>query len=933
MSDEQTMYIEPEDDVTTVRERLRQAMSKQLTLVIPPQSQLRSHLTWRLLYARARELGKDVLIVSSDPQIRSLAHAVKFRVAHSLESSSQVGKSRPPSRPARSATGKSRTSGRPTGARDVPAGRNSRAIRSVSGTSERGASRARPTPSGPEQSWDVRSAPASQPLETPQIEDLGADDTISRGSPLFGPAEQANKPYGPTYDFRPQTTPPIHPLSSDPVEDEPDLLFEDIRQAQDIRQAATEGRQRIEWASQPGQAAPEGRKQPQQGSQPVQPLSVPERITSHPHLSDDPFTHMEDSQPPPPSEQRAGVVIEDFDINEPEPHEEQPIEEVPTNIIDSSIEYRGDQDDFVPPPSPRPITRTEPEANDEVQEQLPPRARQRSRRSGKITPPTRQELDDDALPAPNEPPSSIAQPVPSRRSTPLPPQTPAARTSGNLSSQRSSGRPSRELTDQRSSGRPSRELTDQRPSGRTSGAIATGSRGAQRPSGPPPLTRPASRGSRAGVTTLPPTGTRPGQARPASRAGVGRRQAARRQGRNRRTYVWLVLAIILVIAVALTAYYGPSANVVLTIKTQSYSHAINIKAAVAQVGKASSTLPAQSFSQTFTKSGSGTATGTQDVGTNAATGIVFFTNNGDKDVLIPSGISLTTGGNNPVEFVTTAEGVVQAKSATNNNNTLPITVQASQQGTNGNVDTNMITVIPPESLQKIAQRQTPTVAAGDLKLTVTNQDKTSGGGAQPRKVIADADLTHVQDDLSNQLKGSIDTWVKGPSHDGYLSTPQLNTTLVNTPPHNTIEEQGTFPATVKIIATVLLVHNSDLQNEAIRQLNAALKNEKDAKLKSARILTSARAPVKLDQFKQNGGNATSLDLTYNATAQAGPDLPTANIQDLVAGKSATDAHTFLQQSLKNQGVSVSKIDVQISPGFIPWVTPVPDHINLTILPA
>src|SRR6266571_3647211 len=102
MSDEQTIYIGPEDDLTSVRERLEQIQSRRVTLVIPTQTQLRSHVAWKLLHARARELSKDVLIVSSDPQIRSVAQAVKFKVAHSLESS-PISRSRPSNRTGRSA--------------------------------------------------------------------------------------------------------------------------------------------------------------------------------------------------------------------------------------------------------------------------------------------------------------------------------------------------------------------------------------------------------------------------------------------------------------------------------------------------------------------------------------------------------------------------------------------------------------------------------------------------------------------------------------------------------------------------------------------------------------------------------------------------------------------------------------------------------------
>ena len=110
MSDELIIYISPDDDLTTVRERLEEISARRLTMVIPPQTQLRSHVAWKLLYARARELGKEVVIVSSDPQVRSVAHAVKFKVAHSLESSPATGKSRPAGRSGRtSSSGGART--------------------------------------------------------------------------------------------------------------------------------------------------------------------------------------------------------------------------------------------------------------------------------------------------------------------------------------------------------------------------------------------------------------------------------------------------------------------------------------------------------------------------------------------------------------------------------------------------------------------------------------------------------------------------------------------------------------------------------------------------------------------------------------------------------------------------------------------------------
>src|SRR6266700_2258311 len=76
MADEQIIYLSPEEELTNVRERLERIPTRRIILVVPTQTQLRSHVSWRLLYARARELNKEVLVISSDRQIRSVVKAV-----------------------------------------------------------------------------------------------------------------------------------------------------------------------------------------------------------------------------------------------------------------------------------------------------------------------------------------------------------------------------------------------------------------------------------------------------------------------------------------------------------------------------------------------------------------------------------------------------------------------------------------------------------------------------------------------------------------------------------------------------------------------------------------------------------------------------------------------------------------------------------------
>ena len=75
------IYINPEEELTHVRERLEAVSGQDIILVVPATTTLRSHIGWRLLQARARELGKNVLIVTADRQIRATAKAAGFTVA------------------------------------------------------------------------------------------------------------------------------------------------------------------------------------------------------------------------------------------------------------------------------------------------------------------------------------------------------------------------------------------------------------------------------------------------------------------------------------------------------------------------------------------------------------------------------------------------------------------------------------------------------------------------------------------------------------------------------------------------------------------------------------------------------------------------------------------------------------------------------------
>ena len=49
MPDEQIIYLDPNDELTKVRERIEEIPARHIILVVPQQTQLRSHVGWRLL--------------------------------------------------------------------------------------------------------------------------------------------------------------------------------------------------------------------------------------------------------------------------------------------------------------------------------------------------------------------------------------------------------------------------------------------------------------------------------------------------------------------------------------------------------------------------------------------------------------------------------------------------------------------------------------------------------------------------------------------------------------------------------------------------------------------------------------------------------------------------------------------------------------------
>src|SRR5713226_3573186 len=324
MTDEKIIYLGPEEDLTSLSERLEKTNAGHITLVIPPQTQLHSLVGWRLLHSRMRKLGKDVLVISSERQIRSVAKAAGFRIADSQESSPSA-KRRPSSHPSRSGTG-GKT---PQSSQNLP-GR---------GSPENRAQRQRQLPNQPRVATNDRQQVQQTQRETSSgvsraDEMLSGSDTGAASSTYGRQDTQFRSPK----DLHIDTSPSIRPRVPGQVDDELDTWAADYNVSQSIREAAQ--------GTDAGTVSPSAGKREPSSSIPRQ-----ESKTSLPARNEnDPFAYMEDRQPASLPEQRGSTHIEDIESGIPV------IADVPTDAFEHKIEDMGDegavvlQQDFSPPP-------------------------------------------------------------------------------------------------------------------------------------------------------------------------------------------------------------------------------------------------------------------------------------------------------------------------------------------------------------------------------------------------------------------------------------------------------------------------------------------------------------------------------------------------------------------------------------------------------
>lgn len=377
----------------------------------------------------------------------------------------------------------------------------------------------------------------------------------------------------------------------------------------------------------------------------------------------------------------------------------------------------------------------------------------------------------------------------------------------------------------------------------------------------------------------------------------------------------LALIVILLIVLGALAYYGPSADVSLTLPAQNFSQSLSFSAdALSKLDPGKHTLPAQVLVFTKSASGQGHASGTTKVGVVKAKGFVNFTNKDSRSLVIPTGTIVTTP--NGVQFQTTAEPLIAPGA------TYPVQIEALNAGTSGNVAANTITIIQPQSLQKIG-------TSAD-KLTVTNPQPTSGGGVGQAAQVTAQDLDAIKKTLDPQLQQQFNAWLAQNVHNGDVQgTPVQKEQVSANPGPGQVSSSGSFTGTVTLQATVLVVRASDIQAAARAELNARA-STKHAKQVNYALL--AQKPISITKMKSSPAkDSKSISLSFTATGQIAPAISDQQIQQLLVSRSAQDAPGAVDSYLAatvGRLPDNARTSISITPSFFPWMPLIQDHIHV-----
>jgi hypothetical protein len=386
-----------------------------------------------------------------------------------------------------------------------------------------------------------------------------------------------------------------------------------------------------------------------------------------------------------------------------------------------------------------------------------------------------------------------------------------------------------------------------------------------------------------------------------------------------------VIGILIFLIIGAIVYLVPSADVTVGVPFRNYS--LNMTLSANSTSKQNATLgtvQAQSLTYDTSVSDKAVPTGTASVGNAQATGSVNFTNKSSQLIEIPTGMQLST--KSGVNFITTLD-VKLPPANSGNSYTPPVTVQAQNPGTVGNVPANSIVNITAAGQQLLLQFNQGFTSPN--LLTVTNPQPTTGGGAGKATAVSTGDVNTLKAKLHTQAQTKLNNWLTQQLHVGdQAGKPVAVETVSTTPAVGTVITNGTFAETLKLHATVLVVRNAAIQSLAAANMNASVSKNK---LDTGYTLYEPQQ-LNITQMKNTpSSNGTTLKLSFSAAGQIIPNISVEQIRGLLAGKRVSEVQSALTGPGSVPGVVNSSAVVH--PGFFPWLPFLSNHINVHIVPA
>jgi hypothetical protein len=205
---------------------------------------------------------------------------------------------------------------------------------------------------------------------------------------------------------------------------------------------------------------------------------------------------------------------------------------------------------------------------------------------------------------------------------------------------------------------------------------------------------------------------------------------------------------ILLFFVVIISLFMPSAQIILSPSPVKRTFDFDIDLVDADLGEMSADLiPIQIITLRSKGESTKESSGLTQVPISAATGHIIFTSLSQETIVIPAGTTLRTTEGNGTRFKTTQPAILTGEVGSQ----VEVSIEALNPGWSGNVPANSITLVD---------------GSLGLLVAVSNQEPTSGGQADTRRMVLQADLVELEEELINELMASAEReWVDSKTSD------------------------------------------------------------------------------------------------------------------------------------------------------------------------